>query len=328
MKGSTISRDSRRRLAEYIAGAKREIVSFVVDSQAANPLGERTLSDSAGAFVDRLARELAGVEQGDVRAELWAKARDEDARVAGTVCTFIAASYVPDRGEPDDALAYLAERARELERRTRIDPRQAVTFEPAKLARDEVVSSLLSAMEARDGATCDHSRAVGAWCGRIAKTVGLDAEAQAFAALAGTLHDVGKVATPTEILLKQGPLDDDEWETMRAHARIGAKMLERIPSLREFAPVVRAHHERVDGRGYPDHIAGDAIPLPARIIAVADSFHAMISKRPYRQAMPVSKALAELHRGAGTQYDSNIVAAMLGMVQPAAHALPRMRSAR
>ncbi len=194
---------------------------------------------------------------------------------------------------------------------------RSLTFDPAISDRDEVVASLLSAMEARDSATCDHSRAVGMWCGRIAKTVGLDAQVQSFAALAGTLHDVGKVATPTEILLKPGPLDDDEWETMRAHPRIGAKMLERIPSLREFAPVVRAHHERMDGRGYPDRVRGNAIPLVARIVSVAGSFHAMISKRPYRPAMPLASALDELRCGAGTQYDPRIVDAMLGIVQPA-----------
>ena len=203
-------------------------------------------------------------------------------------------------------------------------------FDPTKsLSCEDAVASLLSAMEARDGATCDHSRAVGMWCARIAKSVGLSAEQQAYAKLAGTLHDVGKVATPTDILLKPGPLDDDEWETMRAHARIGAKMLERIPSLKEFAPVVRAHHERVDGRGYPDRAKGRAIPVGSRIISVADSFHAMISKRPYRGAMPVAQALDELRSGVGTQYDPQIVNAMLGMVQPAvARPSLRVRSAR
>ena len=206
----------------------------------------------------------------------------------------------------------------------------ALVFDPTKaLGREDAVASLLSAMEARDGATCDHSRAVGMWCARIAKTVGLGAHEQAYAKLAGTLHDVGKVATPTDILLKPGPLDDDEWETMRAHARIGAKMLERIPSLKEFAPIVRAHHERVDGRGYPDRVGGHAIPLVARIVSVADSFHAMISKRPYRQAMPVAQALDELRSGVGTQYDPRIVDAMLGMVQPAAtRSFAKIRSVR
>jgi len=157
---------------------------------------------------------------------------------------------------------------------------------------------------------------VGMWCGRIAKMIGMTAEQQMSAALAGTLHDVGKIATPAEVLLKAGPLDSEEWETMRAHSRVGAKMLERIPSLRDLAPAVRAHHERVDGAGYPDNLEGSSIPIVARIVSVADSFHAMISKRPYRQALPVALALAELRSGIGTQWDSVVVEAMLDIVQP------------
>jgi putative nucleotidyltransferase with HDIG domain len=182
--------------------------------------------------------------------------------------------------------------------------------------RDEVVASLLSAIEARDPATSEHSRAVGMWCGRLAKTIGLSAPDQAFAALAGTLHDVGKIATPTEVLLKAGPLDWEEWEAMRAHAQIGAKMLERIPSLRDVAHIVRAHHERMDGAGYPDGLSGSSIPLLARVVSVADSFHAMISKRPYRAALSVPSALDELRAGIGTQFDAAVVDAMFDIVQP------------
>jgi HD-GYP domain-containing protein (c-di-GMP phosphodiesterase class II) len=93
-------------------------------------------------------------------------------------------------------------------------------------------------------------------------------------------------------------------------------MLERVPSLRELAPVVRAHHERVDGAGYPDRLSGENIPIGARIVSVADSFHAMISKRPYREALPVAHALAELRAGVGTQWDRVVVEAMLDIVQP------------
>jgi len=104
---------------------------------------------------------------------------------------------------------------------------------------------------------------------------------------------------------------------MRAHSRVGAKMLERIPSLAELAPSVRSHHERIDGTGYPDGLAGNQIPLMARIVAVADAFHAMISKRPYRDAIPVMEALAELRRGAGTQFDATIVDVMIDIIVPA-----------
>jgi len=109
---------------------------------------------------------------------------------------------------------------------------------------------------------------------------------------------------------------------MRAHSAVGAKMLERIPSLRELAPVVRAHHERIDGRGYPDALSGDGIPFVSRIVSVADSFHAMISKRPYREALAVPYALDELRAGVGTQWDGIIVDTMLEIVQPRGVARP------
>jgi HD-GYP domain-containing protein (c-di-GMP phosphodiesterase class II) len=147
--------------------------------------------------------------------------------------------------------------------------------------------------------------------------LGMSSEVQAFAALCGTLHDVGKIATPGDVLLKPGPLDGEEWAAMRAHSRIGAKMLERIASLQELAPVVRAHHERMDGLGYPDGLAGEAIPIVARIVAVADSFHAMISKRPYRAPLSVPAAIDELCACSGTQFDPAVVRAMLDVVQPA-----------
>jgi putative nucleotidyltransferase with HDIG domain len=215
----------------------------------------------------------------------------------------------------------LAVRANELAKpleAARSSFRRGPQADPSKLvSRDEVVASLLAAIEARDPATMDHSRAVGAWCRRIAKVMGLSLEQQELADLCGTLHDVGKVSTPLEILLKAGPLTEEEWVVMRAHSRIGAKMLERIPSLKDIAAIVRAHHERMDGRGYPDRLSGSQIPLIARIIAVADSFHAMISKRPYRDPMPIPRAIDILTEGRGTQWDPTVVDAMLSILRPA-----------
>jgi putative nucleotidyltransferase with HDIG domain len=176
------------------------------------------------------------------------------------------------------------------------------------------VQSLLASLQARDFATCDHSRAVGLWAGRIAHAMGMSAKEQHFAALCGTLHDVGKLATPRAILLKPGPLDESEWATMREHSAAGARIVERVPSLRACAPVVRAHHERVDGGGYPDGLIGTSIPLTARIIAAADAFHAMISQRPYRPPLPVPRALHELIKGRDVRWDAGIVDALHALV--------------
>jgi putative nucleotidyltransferase with HDIG domain len=173
------------------------------------------------------------------------------------------------------------------------------------------IEAVLAMLRARDEATCVHSRATGMWCRRLAETMGLSGSLTDRIVLAGVLHDVGKIATPDEILLKAGPLDADEWAIMRQHAVFGAEILADIPSLAQYAPIVRSHHERVDGTGYPDGLAGEGILFEARVIAVADAFHAMISDRPYRTARSFGTALAVLREGSGTQWDPEVVAAMV-----------------
>lgn len=319
----TITRDAGCRLAAYIEDRRRDIVAAVVRSSVLPRPGSLAASTFTHAFLDKLCQELE-VGDRDI-VDIWADAESEPddafehARIVVIACATISAAYVADCGHSDEVVSYLAIRSSELEQRLRSERSRMMTVaDAAKLvSRDEVVASLLSAIEARDTGTSEHSRAVGMWCGRIAKTMAMSSELQTFAALAGTLHDVGKIATPSEVLLKAGPLDGEEWEAMRAHARIGALMLERIPSLRDLAAVVRAHHERLDGLGYPDGLSGDSIPIVSRIISVADSFHAMISKRPYRQPLPVPQAIEELRAASGTQFDAAVVRAMLEVVQPA-----------
>jgi putative nucleotidyltransferase with HDIG domain len=165
----------------------------------------------------------------------------------------------------------------------------------------------------RDAATCCHSKATGEWARRLATALGLSAEATAFVELCAVLHDIGKISTPDAILFKEGPLTGDEWDVMRDHAAAGARVLSGIPSLQRCAMIVRAHHERWDGRGYPDGLAGTNVPFEARLVAVADAFHAMISDRPYRKAMPPRRALEILKGGAGTQWDPQIVDAMVAL---------------
>jgi diguanylate cyclase (GGDEF)-like protein len=126
---------------------------------------------------------------------------------------------------------------------------------------------------------------------------------------AAELHDIGKVAIPAAILGKPGRLTDIEWAFVRSHAIVGERILDAAPALTSVARLVRSSHERFDGNGYPDGLVGERIPLGARILAVCDAFHAMTSDRPYREAMTVAAALAELRRGAGTQFDPKVVAA-------------------
>ena len=121
---------------------------------------------------------------------------------------------------------------------------------------------------------------------------------------------------PDSILNKNGPLDDAEWGAIRQHTIVGDRILSAAPALEPVAKLVRASHERYDGRGYPDRLAGDEIPLGARIVAVCDAYHAMTSDRPYRKAMPMRTAITELRRCAGLQFDPDVVKAFCDLVDP------------
>jgi diguanylate cyclase (GGDEF)-like protein len=143
----------------------------------------------------------------------------------------------------------------------------------------------------------------------VARAIGLGREEIERVRLAAELHDIGKVAIPGQILLKQGELDEDEWEFIRRHTVIGERIIAAAPALAHVARIVRSTHERWDGTGYPDGIAADDIPIAARIVSVCDAFDAMVSDRPYRAARSVEEALAELHSGSGTQFDPAVVRA-------------------
>jgi diguanylate cyclase (GGDEF)-like protein len=151
----------------------------------------------------------------------------------------------------------------------------------------------------------------------VGRELGLESDELFQVARAAELHDVGKVALPDAILHKPGPLDDVEWSFMRQHTIVGDRILSAAPALEPVAKLVRASHERYDGSGYPDRLAGDEIPLGSRIVAVCDAFHAMTTDRPYRKAMPMQRALVELRRCAGLQFDPDVVRAFCGLVDPA-----------
>jgi putative nucleotidyltransferase with HDIG domain len=177
-----------------------------------------------------------------------------------------------------------------------------------------VIDGVLAMLRGRDEATSAHSYATGAWCRRLSEAMGLSAATTELIVKAGVLHDVGKIATPDAILFKAGPLTGDEWSVMKNHAEYGAEILAELPALAPCAPVVRAHHERWDGAGYPYGLRGEQIPFEARVVAVADAFHAMISERPYRAAIGQREALAILREGRGTQWDAEVVDAMMTML--------------
>jgi len=156
--------------------------------------------------------------------------------------------------------------------------------------------------------TGSHSRSVVVLAHQVGEALGVDEQMMREIEFGALLHDVGKIAVPNEILNKPTSLDDEEWELMRRHTLEGERMLERIGGvLAEAGAVVRAHHERFDGSGYPDGVAGEQIPLAARVIAACDAFNAMTTPRPYAPTKDVAEAIAELRAAAGTQFDPRVV---------------------
>lgn len=173
------------------------------------------------------------------------------------------------------------------------------------------LAALTSTVEAKDNYTAAHGEDVAGLAERVALRIGLTHTQARDVRFAAMLHDVGKIAVPSEILLKPGPLTDEEWVTMRSHAAVGGELVGRIGAFAHLAPAVRASHERWDGGGYPDGLAGEQIPLAARIIAACDTYDAIITDRPYRPARTPAQAREELRSVAGTQLDEHAVAALL-----------------
>ncbi|MDQ1529897.1 MAG: hypothetical protein QOE37_2, partial [Microbacteriaceae bacterium] len=173
--------------------------------------------------------------------------------------------------------------------------------------------SLAEAVDIRDGGTAAHCQNVGRYAAALGRELGLSDEIVERVRCAGVMHDLGKIGVPDAVLQKRGPLSEAEWAEMRKHPEIGAHILEG-KDLTDVRRWVLEHHERPDGRGYPYGLGPDQVPLEAKIIAVADAFEAMTADRVYRRGMPVGEACDRLLAGAGTQWDRNVVDAMLRLV--------------
>lgn len=181
---------------------------------------------------------------------------------------------------------------------------------------------LANALEAKDAYTKGHSERVGAWSRRVAAALGLPPEAVDMIGQAGLLHDIGKIGIPEAVLRKPGTLEPEEWTVMRNHPLIGAQIVAPFDFFAAGALMIRHHHERCDGSGYPDGLVGDEIPLGARIIAVADVYDALTSNRPYRAAVPHATVIAQLGEAAGHTLDDDAVAAFIDLIQTLSTAKP------
>lgn len=188
-------------------------------------------------------------------------------------------------------------------------------------------AALVATLDARDQYTAGHSTAVAVYSRDIAKRMGLPETDQQKAHVAGLVHDIGKIGLPPGLLEKDGPLTLEERRVMQSHSEIGERILANLETYREIAEIVRHHHERVDGNGYPDGLTDSETPLIARIIAVADAYNAMTSDRPYREAMPSRVARMRLAQAVGTQFDTSVVAAFEAILATADEAYRLGKSA-
>ena len=190
---------------------------------------------------------------------------------------------------------------------------------PRSERHSSTVLALAEVIDIRDSGTAAHSETVGRYAGAIARELGLPGEVVERVRFGGIVHDVGKIGIPDSVLRKPGWLDDQDWDEMRRHPAIGARILHGA-NLDDIGEWVLAHHERPDGGGYPDGLAGTEIPLEARILAVADAYEAMTSERVYRPALSPQAARDELRQCAGTQFDARVVDAFLAVLDRSEHA--------
>ncbi len=210
----------------------------------------------------------------------------------------------------------LENRNYQIDLQERVDKQTAqlqMAFDQLEQSYDDTLEALGSALDLRDAETEGHCQRVTAFTIEIARAVPVPDPYLLVLARAAFLHDIGKMAIPDSILSKPGPLNNDEKTVMRTHCQRGYDVLARIPFLRGASEIVLAHQEFYDGTGYPRGLRGEQIPLGARIFSVADALDAMISDRPYRKALPMSHAMEEIRRCAGTQFDPKIVEVFLAI---------------
>jgi HD-GYP domain-containing protein (c-di-GMP phosphodiesterase class II) len=184
------------------------------------------------------------------------------------------------------------------------------------------LQALIAAIEARDTYTGDHSRSVVDLSVRVAQELRLGARDRQQVEQVALLHDVGKVAVPDAVLQKRGPLSESEFELVRTHPVVGARIVGSVAELAHLAPAIRSGHERWDGRGYPDGLTGDDIPVLSRITFVCDAYDAMVSNRPYRDALGPKAAVQEVRRNAGSQFCPHAAGALLNVLEHGRRAAP------
>ena len=187
---------------------------------------------------------------------------------------------------------------------------------------ENVIFALALAVEAKDSYTESHLRRLHIYSQHLAQACGLERELIRQIGYGGILHDIGKISVSESILTKPGPLTDEEMTLMRQHPALGERIIAQMRFARDVAPIIRSHHERWDGTGYPDGLQGEDIPIGARIVAIVDAYDAMASDRPYRNALPEDEIVRRLRAGRGTQFDPYLLDVFLDLLER--EAFPRL----
>ncbi|HUT21171.1 MAG TPA: HD domain-containing phosphohydrolase [Anaerolineae bacterium] len=210
----------------------------------------------------------------------------------------------------------LEQRIAEQTRMLRVQSKQlSVMLDRVLLTYQATVKALEAALDVRDQSAPGHCRRVAKLAVQLGNHMGLRLDDLIALEHGALLHDIGKLGVPDGVLMKPGPLDEDEWVTMRQHPEIGCEVVGHIDFLQNALPIIRHHHERYDGAGYPDGLAGAQIPLLARIFAVIDAFDAQTHQRPYNTVLDLEQVLAKLQEASGTQFDPAIVDAFVAMIR-------------
>ncbi len=239
--------------------------------------------------------------------------RGED--VAGTLALGRAAGQPPFTRDDAQLLHVFGTQIALSMLHVRMRQRVLDSFRHLSQASLPAVQTLVEALRTFDAYTQAHSERVSRYARLLSQAHGLSAEQTEILGVAGLLHDLGKLGVSDNTLHKNGGLTDDEYDRVRLHPIMGAKILAGVEALSQVLPLVRHHHETMDGKGYPDGLAGEEIPLGARVLAVVDAYDSMTSDRPYRTAMSQEEAVRRLRAAAGTQWDANLVATWVGLVE-------------
>ena len=266
-----------------------------------------------------IAAQLVGTAETNIRAFASVPLTRADGSLFGTLCCAGREAH-PELGARD--LQFMHIFARIV-----VDTLERDELERARReleARAAGLDALVAAIEARDAYTAEHSRSVVRRATEVARHLGLDPAAVEDVGHVALLHDVGKVAMPDALLRKPAPLSTEEWRVMRSHPIESERIVGAVPPLAHLGPAVRAEHERWDGAGYPDGLAGQAIPMASRIVLVCDAHDAMITDRPYRCALGHDAAVAELVSGSASQFDPEIVTALLDVLAEESQAYARI----